>query len=77
MGAEAGTLYILGALRVYLSDHVKAYEGSEQAILLKYQSWALTESLTSATGLHAQQMTNANSSMNDIKSKELNDVPGS
>lgn len=77
MSAEAGTLYTLGALRVYLSDHAKVYEGREQAILFKYQRWALTETLTSATGLHAQQMTNADSSMNDIENKELNDAPSS
>lgn len=77
LGAEAGTLYTLSALRVYLSDLAKAYEGTEEAILFKYQSWALTEILTSATGLRAQKMTNADSSMNDIKNKELNDAPSS
>lgn len=77
MHAEAGTLYTLGALRVCLSDHVKSHEGREQAILCKYQSWAVTETLASATGLCAQQVTNADSSMNDIKNKELNDAPDS
>lgn len=50
------------------------YEGIEQATLFKYQSWALTETLTSVTGLHAEQMTNADSSVNDIGNKELNDA---
>lgn len=77
MRAEAGTLQTLGALRVCLSDHAKSYEDRKQAILCKYQNWAITETLTSATGLYAQQVTNADSSMNDIKNKELNDAPDS
>lgn len=52
-------------------------EGREQAIFFKYQSWALTETLTSAAGLWAQQMTNADDSVNDMENKELNDAPSS
>lgn len=77
MNAKAGTSYKLGALRIYPSDHVKSYKGRQQAALCKYQSWALTETQTSATALCAQQMTNADSSTNGIESKELNDALGS
>lgn len=52
-------------------------EGREQAIFFKYQSWALMETLISTTGLCAQQMTNADGSMNDMENKELNDAPSS
>lgn len=72
MGAEARTLDVFGSLRVYLADHAKAYEGREQAILFKYPSWALTGTLTSATA-----KSNVDNSVNDIKNKELNYVPGS
>lgn len=72
MGAEARTLDVFGALGVYLTDHAKTHEGREQATLFKYPSWALTGTLTSATA-----MSNADNSMNDIKNKELNYVPGS
>lgn len=77
MDAEAGTLYTLGALKICFCDHAEAYEGREQALLFQYQSWALTETLTSVTRLCAQQMTNADSSMDDIENKELNDAPSS
>lgn len=77
MSAEAGTSYTQGALRVYPSDHAKAYKDRQEAPLSKYQGWPLTETQTSATALCAQQMTNADSSMNGIKNKELNDALGS
>lgn len=77
MSAEAGTSYTLGALMVYPSDHAKAYKVRQQATLTKCQSWALTEAQTSAVALCAQQMTNADSSMNGIENKELNDALGS
>lgn len=64
----------MSALGVYPSDHAKAYKGRQQA---KYQTWALAETQMSATLLCAQQMINADSSMNGIESKELNDALGS
>lgn len=75
--AEAGTSYSLGALRLYPSGHAKAHKRQATATLTEYQGQALPETQRSAIALCAQQMTNADSSMDGIENKELKDALGS
>lgn len=59
-----------GFTPLIMQRHAK---GRQQGTLTKYQSWALSETQTSTIALCAQPMTNADSSMNGIENKELND----